>query len=189
MAPGAGGNLDSAFLVEMAEGLAVRGFPSLRFNFSYAENRKHVPDKAPVLEECYLAAARRGAELFPQGFFIGGKSMGGRISSQMAAHLAAEAPAIRGLVFFGYPLHAPGKQHQLRDAHLYELREPMLFIEGTRDAFAEPDLLKGVLKKIGDRATVRWIDGGDHSFKVRGRKPADVNREILDATADFMRAS
>jgi predicted alpha/beta-hydrolase family hydrolase len=185
LAPGAGGNLDSPFLVEISEGLAARDIASLRFNFPYTENRRRIPDPAPTLEACYQAVARRGAELFPHGLFIGGKSMGGRIASQMVAHL--EAPAIRGLIFLGYPLHPPGKQHQLRDQHLYDLRVPMLFIEGTHDAFAEPKLLQGVLDRLGDRARVHWIEGGDHSFKVRGRKPAEVHREILEVVAGFIR--
>jgi predicted alpha/beta-hydrolase family hydrolase len=104
----------------------------------------------------------------------------------MVAHL--ETPPVRGLIFLGYPLHAPGKQHQPRDQHLYDLRVPMLFVEGTRDAFADAKLLQGVLDRLGDRARVHWIEGGDHSFKVRGRKPAEVHREILDAVAGFVRS-
>jgi predicted alpha/beta-hydrolase family hydrolase len=188
LAHGAGGNLNSAFLVEMSEGLAARGLASLRFNFPYTENRRRIPDLAPTLEACYQAVARRGAQLFPGGLFLGGKSMGGRIASQMVAHLSNEVIPVRGLIFLGYPLHPPGKQDKLRDQHLYDLRVPMLFIEGTRDAFAEPKLLQGVLDRLGDRARVHWIDGGDHSFKVRGRKPAEVNQEILEAMASFMRS-
>jgi predicted alpha/beta-hydrolase family hydrolase len=188
LAHGAGGNLDTAFLVEMSEGLAARDIASLRFNFPYTENRRRIPDAAVTLEACYQAVARRGAELFPQGLFLGGKSMGGRIASQMVAHLGNDGPAVRGLIFLGYPLHAPGKQHQPRDQHLYDLRVPMLFIEGTRDAFAEASLLQGVLDRLGDRAQVHWIEGGDHSFKVRGRKAAEVHGEILDAIANFIRA-
>jgi predicted alpha/beta-hydrolase family hydrolase len=184
LAPGAGGNLDSPFLIDISEGLAARDIPSLRFNFPYTENRRRVPDPAATLEACYQAVARKGAELFPSGLFIGGKSMGGRISSQMVAHL--EAPALRGLIFLGYPLHAPGKQDKPRDQHLYDLRVPMLFVEGTHDAFAERALLQGVLDRLGDRARVHWIEGGDHSFKVRGRKASEVSAEILDVVAGFM---
>jgi predicted alpha/beta-hydrolase family hydrolase len=186
LAHGAGGNLDTAFLVEMSEGLAARDIASLRFNFPYMENRRRIPDPAVTLEACYQAVARRGAELFPQGLFLGGKSMGGRIASQMVAHVGSDVPPVRGLIFLGYPLHAPGKQHQLRDQHLYDLRVPMLFIEGTRDAFADRSLLQGVLDRLADRAKVHWIEGGDHSFKVRGRKPAEVHAEILDAIAGFV---
>jgi predicted alpha/beta-hydrolase family hydrolase len=188
LAPGAGGNLDSAFLLEMSEGLAARDISSLRFNFPYTENRRRMPDPGAALEACYQAVARRGAELFPGGLFLGGKSMGGRIASQMVAHLGDEAPPCRGLIFLGYPLHPPGRQHQLRDQHLYGLRIPMLFVEGTRDAFAEPGLLQGVLDSLGDNAHVHWIEGGDHSFKVRGRKQSEVLQEILDVIANFMRA-
>ncbi len=188
LAHGAGGNLHSAFLVEMSRGLAARGMASLRFNFPYTENRRRIPDPAATLEACYQAVVRRGAELFPGGLLLGGKSMGGRIASQMVAHLQDEAPLIRGLIFLGYPLHPPGKQHQLRDQHLYGLGVPMLFIEGTRDTFADQALLQGVLDRLGDRARVHWIEGGDHSFKVRGRQPAEVHQEILEAMANFMQA-
>jgi predicted alpha/beta-hydrolase family hydrolase len=186
LAPGAGGNLDSPFLVELAAGLAGEKVSTLRFNFSYTERRKGAPDPAPVLEECYRAVARRASELIPK-LFIGGKSMGGRIASQIAAQ-QKDLPPILGLVFLGYPLHAPGKQDKPRDKHLPDIRMPMLFVEGTRDAFADRPLLEAVLGRLGKRAEVHWIEGGDHSFKVSKRKPADVQREILDTVVAFLRS-
>lgn len=184
LAHGAGGNLDTAFLVEMSERLEARGISSLRFNFPYTENRRRVPDQAPVLEACYRAVAQQAAGLFPAGLYLGGKSMGGRMASHIVSQ--GDLPPVRGLVFLGYPLHPPGQQHKLRDKHLYTITTPMLFVEGTRDAFADRALLQGVLDRLGDRAKVHWIEGGDHSFKVPKREPAEVNQEILDAVVTFV---
>jgi predicted alpha/beta-hydrolase family hydrolase len=183
VAHGAGGNLESPFLVRLASGLAERQVSTLRFNFPYTERGRKLPDPAPALEECYRAMASKAAEVFPAGaaLLLGGKSMGGRIASQIASGL----PNVRGLVFLGYPLHAPGKQHQPRDKHLYGIRVPMLFVQGTRDAFADQALLRGVLERLGKAAQVHWIEGADHSFKVTGRKPAEVEQEILETVAAF----
>ncbi len=183
MAPGAGGNFQTPFLKQLAADLATRDFPTLRFNFPYTERKRSVPDPAPVLEECYRAVVLHAAKRFPK-MVIGGKSMGGRIASQMIAKTAA-LEAVRGLIFLGYPLHPPGKPEKLRDAHLYDIKLPMLFVEGTRDAFATPSLLNNVLSHL-PTAKVHWIEGGDHSFKVSGRKPADVQAEILSVVAEFL---
>jgi len=188
LAHGAGGNLESPFLAQLATGLASRSISTLRFNFPYTERGRKLPDPGPALEECYQAVARRAAEVFPPGarLFLGGKSMGGRIASQMVAQ-GKDLPEIHGLVFLGYPLHAPGKQHQPRDKHLYGIRIPMLFVQGTRDAFADRALLQSVLDKLGKTAQIHWIEGADHSYKVPGRKPAAVEQEILEAVGVFVR--
>jgi hypothetical protein len=119
-----------------------------------------------------VAAAHR-----PRAIVIGGKSMGGRVAS----YIAADTDGVRGLVFLGYPLHPPGKQDQLRDAHLYDTPLPMLFLSGTRDTFAERKLLEKVVHRIGDRATLAWTEGGDHSLKV-GRAAGSTT--TLEAAAD-----
>lgn len=185
LAHGAGGSLETSFLVEMSHGLAARGIASLRFNFPYSEQRRRVPDPPAVLEACYRAVALRVGEMFPGGVFLGGKSMGGRIASQIMAG-AEGLPPVRGLVFLGYPLHPPGKQDRLRDKHLYLIRVPMLFVQGTRDTFAGRPLLQGVLDRLGDAARVHWIEGANHSFKAPRRKPDDVNQEILETIGRFV---
>ena len=185
LAHGAGGNLHTPFLVDLSKGLAARSIGSLRFNFPYTEARRRVPDPPAKLEACYREIAHLAAQKFPAGLFLGGKSMGGRIASQIVAQ-GGDLPEIRGLILLGYPLHPPGRQDKLRDKHLYDIRVPMLFVEGTRDAFADRALLQGVLDRLGDRAETHWIEGGDHSFKVTGRKPPAIQQEILEVVADFI---
>jgi predicted alpha/beta-hydrolase family hydrolase len=111
----------------------------------------------------------------PRRIIIGGKSMGGRVAS----YIAADTPQVNGLVFLGYPLHPPGKQDQMRDAHLYDIKVPMLFLSGTRDTFAERPLLEKVVNRLGDRATLIWTEGGDHSLKV-GRKGGNTLEAAVD---------
>lgn len=188
LAHGAGGNMENPFLARVSSGLAAQSISTLRFNFPYSERGRSVPDRPPVLEDCWRAVARHAGGLFP-ALFLGGKSMGGRIASHVVSQMSEpghELPPVRGLVFLGYPLHAPGKKDKPRDAHLYSIRTPMLFVEGTRDAFADRALLQGVLDKLGKVAQVHWIEGADHSFKVSGRKPAAVEQEILEVVAAFM---
>jgi predicted alpha/beta-hydrolase family hydrolase len=131
-------------------------------------NRK-VPDPQPKLQARYRAVIHDVlAEHKPKRLIIGGKSMGGRVAS----YIAKDVPEVEGLVFLGYPLHPPGRQDQLRDEHLYDLKNPMLFISGTRDTFAERALLESVVAKIGKHAKLVWIEGGDHSLKT-GKKGTD----------------
>ena len=160
-------------MVDFARALSEFRLDVLTFNFLYTEQKRKVPDRGPVLEECYRAvieAARDHLESARRALFIGGKSMGGRIATQVAA-LDATLP-IAGLVLLGYPLHPPGQPHKLRDAHLLAVRRPMLFVQGTRDTFGTPDELAPILGRLAPRPDVHVVDGGDHSFKLSKKDPA-----------------
>ena len=170
LAHGAGGSMRNALLDGFAAGLAAAGVGCLRFNFLFSEAGRRGPDREPLLRTAWQAAFDRGLEL-GEPAWAGGKSMGGRIASMMAADGELDAT---GLVFVGYPLHAPGKPDRLRDAHLGRIRVPMLWLQGTADPFARWDLLEGVLDRIGERATLHRVQGGDHSFRVRGQARDDV---------------
>jgi hypothetical protein len=177
---GAGYNMNARFLVDIADALASRGIAVVRFNFPYTEAGRRAPDPQPRLEACFRAVASVVAEEIPK-LFLGGKSMGGRIAS----HIVADGFPARGLVFFGYPLHPPGKPDRLRDAHLKRISTPMLFLQGTRDNFATPELLQRTVISLRTARLVE-IEGGDHSFKVPGRAPDDVMTELIDAAAQFI---
>ena len=143
---------------------ANRGFLSIKFNFEYMEAKRRMPDAQPKLQSRYRSVIDEVATQYrPQRLIIGGKSMGGRVAS----YIAADITEVNGLVFLGYPLHPPGKPDQLRDQHLYGMNIPMLFVSGTKDTFAGRELLERVVRKIGDTATLVWIEGGDHSLKRR----------------------
>jgi hypothetical protein len=163
--------MHSPFIRYFHTELAKNGFITLRFNFPYMEARRKAPDRRDVLEESYrtIIQQARNNNPKPKRLFIGGKSMGGRIASQVAASDEIE---VDGLFFLGYPLHPPGKTDQLRDEHLYKIKRPMLFISGTRDSFARKDLLEKVVGKIGPNAQIHWIENGDHSFKTSDPKTA-----------------
>jgi predicted alpha/beta-hydrolase family hydrolase len=187
LAPGAGTTMESPFLVTIADRLAARGHTVMRFNFGYQERGSKRPDPKKALVATYRAAAdtlrARGCERL----VIGGKSMGGR----MATLLAAEGYACDGLVLLGYPLHPAGKPHELRDEHLPRVPAPMLFVQGTRDALCDLALLRPVLARVGPRATLLEIEGGDHSFEVRkkdGRTYEEVLDQIVTGVADFLAA-
>jgi predicted alpha/beta-hydrolase family hydrolase len=177
---GAGAGQNSPFMVRTAEGLAARGITTATFDFPYMTARKSVPDRPPVLEQAWREAiAQARSELGALPLFIGGKSMGGRISSQVASQ---GVEGVSGLVFLGYPLHPPGKHEQRRDAHLPAIKERMLFVQGTRDAFGTADEIRALLPKL-QHGTLHEISGGDHSFKVSGKgapKPDAVLSDILD---------
>src|SRR5689334_3003217 len=163
---GAGADQTSPFMVGFAEGLSARGVDVVTFNFLYTEQGRRAPDVNDKLEACYraaIAAARGLRRLKENRLFIGGKSLGGRIASQVAA---AGLDGLAGLVFLGYPLHPPGKPEQLRAAHLPQIQARMLFAQGTRDPFGSPAELRAVIKKLKLRATVYEVTGGDHSFTV-----------------------
>lgn len=181
LAHGAGGNMHAGGLPQLSDGLATAGVGVVRFNFPYAEARKRVPDRQPTLETCYRAVADAVRPL-ASALFLGGRSMGGRIAS----HLVEGGYRCRGLVFLSYPLHPPGQPQRLRDRHLYAIRIPMLFIQGTRDAFARPDLLSEVLGKLPS-ATLHSIEGADHRLKVPRRDADDVREEIVGAIAGWIR--
>jgi predicted alpha/beta-hydrolase family hydrolase len=142
-----------------------------------------VPDPQPKLQARYRAViADVVAKHQPKRLIIGGKSMGGRVAS----YVAGDIPEVNGLVFLGYPLHPPGEPDQMRDAHLYGLAKPMLFISGTKDTFAERPLLERVVGQIGERATLVWIEGGDHSLKT-SKKGTESLRTAADAIENWVR--
>lgn len=181
LAHGAGAGQSSPFMVKAATGLAERGLTTTTFDFAYMANGRSVPDRPAVLEARWrdaVAAARNEVGDLP--LFIGGKSMGGRIASHIAA---AGCERLAGLVFLGYPLHPPGAPEKRRDAHLPAIAEPMLFVQGSRDAFGTAEEIRALMPGL-QRAVLHEVAGGDHSFKVAGRgapKPDAVLAEILDA--------
>jgi predicted alpha/beta-hydrolase family hydrolase len=191
LAHGAGGGQHSPFMVEAVRALAARGIAAATFDFPYMAARRSLPDKGPVLEAHWRLAideARRHAAFDGLPLFIGGKSMGGRIASQVAAQ---HVDGIAGLVYLGYPLHPPGKPDQRRDRHLPDIVEPMLFVQGASDPFGTADEIRALLPRLNPRATLFDVEDGDHSFKVRvkvtGKKPDAVLVEIFDAVAAFVR--
>ena len=185
---GAGANQTSPFMRLYASGLADRGFDAMTFNFVYSERGRGAPDPKAKLESCYLAvidAAKAHKKLRGNRLVIGGKSMGGRIASQVAA---SQAKDVAGLVFLGYPLHPPGRFDKMRDAHLKDIKAPMLFIQGTRDAFGTPDELRVIIKRDNLPATIYVIEGGDHSFKVPKSMGSqdEIHAAIMDEIARFL---
>ena len=179
---GAGADQLSGFMRMVAAGLAARGLDAMTFNFLYKEKGKSVPDPKAKLELCYRAvidAAIKHKKLKGNKLVIGGKSMGGRIASQVAA---AEGERVAGLVFLGYPLHPPGRPDKMRDEHLPEVKAPMLFCQGSRDAFGTEDEIKAIIRKHRLPATLYSIASGDHSFKVpKSVKPQQpVHEEVMD---------
>jgi len=180
---GAGANQLSSFMRLFAAGLAGRGVDTMTFNFPYSERGRGAPDHKTRLEFCYNAvieAARAHRKLKGNRLVIGGKSMGGRIASQVAAVGAGD---LAGLVFLGYPLHPPGQPEKLRKAHLKDIHAPMLFMQGSRDALGTADEIRAVISELNLRATLYEIAGGDHSFKVL--KSAGVSQEqVYEAAMD-----
>jgi predicted alpha/beta-hydrolase family hydrolase len=184
---GAGANQHSAFMIDFASALSDLDIDIVTFNFLYTEQKRKVPDRAPVLEACYrgvIDAVHAHLESARHRLFVGGKSMGGRIATQVAASDAALP--IAGLVLLGYPLHPPGQPQKLRDAHLPSVRRPMLFVQGSRDAFGTPDELAPILARVSPRPTMHVVDGGDHSFKLGKKDPtrqaaiyADIQSKIV----------
>ncbi len=191
LAHGAGSPQRHPFMVAFAHALSERGLDVLTFNFLYTEQRRKVPDRMPQLTACYRAAidvARAEIASARERLFIGGKSMGGRAATHVAAEDAALTLA--GIVLLGYPLHPPGRPDQLRDAHLPNVGRPMLFVQGTRDTFGTPSELKPVLASLSPLPTLHHVEGGDHSFKIAGRdaktrQPA-VYAEIQDAIVEWI---
>jgi uncharacterized protein len=185
---GAGGDRRTPLLVRLAEALAASGRGAVLYNFPYTDRGGRRPDPPDVLELTAGAVAEAALAAFSaERVVTGGKSMGGRIASQAAA-AGARAD---GLVFLGYPLHPPGKPDQPRDRHLPEVRAPMLFVQGTRDAFARWDLLTALLERLGPAATLHEVAEGDHSFAVpkrTGRSANDVEREVQGAVMAWLDA-
>lgn len=188
LAHGAGGNLEDPLLAAVAEGLADQGLPSLRFNFPYRQEGRRLPDRTETLEACYHAVVAQARRLFQRpepALVLGGKSLGGRMASHLAANPTSGSP-VAGLVFLAYPLHPPGRPDKLRDRHLFNIRAPMLFVSGTRDAFAHRELLEPLLERLRPLATPHWMEGADHSFRVPRRRRAEVYQEVLGAVASWL---
>jgi len=173
LAHGAGAPQQSAFMVGFARGLADRGVDVLTFNFLYMEQRRRVPDRTDKLEACYRAAIAAAREhLASNGVFIGGKSMGGRIATHLAAADDAETLGIAGVVLLGYPLHPPGRPDQLRAAHLQNIRVPMLIVQGERDPFGTPAELQPIVDTMSAHVTLHLVEKGDHSLAPSRRAEA-----------------
>src|SRR6266571_8999152 len=187
---GAGADQMSGFMRMVASGFAARGLDAMTFNFLYKEKRKSVPDPKAKLEDCYSAvidAAIANKKLKGNKLVIGGKSMGGRIASQVAA---TNPDGIDGLVFLGYPLHPPGRPDKMRDEHLPMIKAPMLFVQGSRDAFGTEDEIRTIIKKHRLRAELYVVESGDHSFKVpKSIAPQQkVYEDVMDEVARWCRA-
>jgi predicted alpha/beta-hydrolase family hydrolase len=191
LAHGAGAGMAHKSMASLATGLAERDIATLRYQFLYMERGSKRPDQPPTAHKVVRAAvadaARRAGGLT---LFAGGRSFGGRMTSQ--AQALARLPGIHGLVFFAFPLHPAGKPSDERARHLAGIDVPMLFVQGTHDALASLDLLRPVVVGLGSRATLALIDGADHSFHVparSGRRDAEVLAEVLDCAAAWMSAS
>jgi predicted alpha/beta-hydrolase family hydrolase len=190
LAHGAGAGMRHAFLEEMSERLAAARIATFRYEFPYMMQGRRRPDAPRLLQQTVRAAvetARSKAPGLP--LIAGGKSMGGRMTSLAASR--EPLPGVRGLVFLGFPLHAPGRVGRERADHLFSVDVPMLFLQGTRDSLADLDEITAVCKRLGKGATLHVVDGGDHSFKVlkrSGRDPADVMEEITRAVSSWVNA-
>lgn len=187
-AHGAGAGMAHKSMTAIAEGLAERGIATLRYNFLYMERGSKRPDAPALAHQAVRAAVAKVTELAPSlPLFAGGKSFGGRMTSQ--AQAIAPLPNVRGLVFFAFPLHPAGKPSDERAKHLRDVAIPMLFLQGTNDALANLDLLEPAVKRLGERATLALFEHADHSFHVparSGRKDAEVLAEILNTTATWI---
>jgi uncharacterized protein len=187
---GAGADQTSGFMVAFATALAERGIDIVTFNFLYSERGRRIPDPNGRLESCWRAvieAVRSRMTSHRDALWIGGKSMGGRIASQVAA---GDVGDLAGLVFLGYPLHPPGKPDRLRAAHLRDVKAPMLFVQGSRDPFGTPAELQPIVTQLEPGADLFVVEGGDHSFKVpksAGVKQQDVYRAMQDRIETWLR--
>lgn len=189
LAHGAGAGMRHPFMAALAQELASVGMATLRYQFPYMEERKGRPNSPEVAAATVSAAVKTAAAAFPGlPVLAGGKSFGGRMSSTAAAEgMLAEA---HGLVFFGFPLHPPKRPGTKRAEHLRKVRQPMLFLQGTRDELADLGLLRPIREELGARATLQVIEGADHSFhllKKSGKTDAEVLRELAETTAAWAR--
>lgn len=187
VAHGAGAGMEHPFLSGFTRALNGLGVATLRFNFPYREAGKKFPDRPPAAVAAWRAAMDAAASRSGgRPLWAAGKSFGGR----MASVAVAEGMPAAGLVYLGYPLHPPAKPEKLRDEHLYGLTLPMLFLQGTRDTFATPELLEAVAARIGPPATVHWCEGGDHSFAVAGvkRSADETGASLAPIVAEFIKA-
>jgi hypothetical protein len=182
IAHGAANDMNNSLIVAVAEGLSSAGYTTLRFNFPYKEKGKKSPDAEPTLIRTWQGAVTHllNNERYPVDRVVAaGKSMGGRIASQM---VAADQMSVKALIFLGYPLHAPGRTDKLRDFHLYEITKPMLFFAGTRDPLCNMENLQEVLQRLPGQCDLEIVEGGDHSFKLpksSSRSADSVHRQIV----------
>jgi len=187
LAHGAGAGMRHPFLGRISDALAERGVATLRYQFPYMERKARRPDPPGVATATVRAAVALAHRLAPElPLIAGGKSFGGRMTS--TAQGSEPLPEVRGLVFLGFPLHPPGKPAVTRGEHLDAVRVPMLFLQGDRDEFAEPILLRQVLRKLGPRATLHLVSGGDHSFgvpKKSGRSADEVFAELATTIVEW----
>jgi uncharacterized protein len=185
-AHGAGGRLNDKSMLALADQLESRKIDVVRFNFLYREKGSGRPDQMPRLQKCFEAVvARVRDELNPRVLIIGGRSMGGRAASMMAA----DDFDCDALLLFAYPLHAPGQLDKLRDAHLSSIKVPVLCFNGTRDTFCTRDLMEKAIEKVNTKWDMHWIDGADHSFHVpksSGRNDSEVLDEVGAETAEWL---
>ena len=186
-AHGAGAGMRHRFMESVTDRLATRALATFRYQFPYMEAGRKGPNPAPVLAKTVRSAVAEAARLAPDlPIVAGGKSMGGRMTSTAAASEAL--PGVRGLAFFGFPLHAPGRESSERGAHLADVSLPMLFLQGTRDKLADLDLLEPLLATVTPRPTLSVVEGADHSFHVlkrSGRTDDEVLDEICGTFADW----
>jgi uncharacterized protein len=188
MAHGAGAGMAHPFMAGVADGLGERGIATLRFQFPYMERRSKRPDTPKLAQAAVRAAAAEASRRVPKlPLFAGGKSFGGRMTSQ--AQAVSPLPGVHGLAFLGFPLHPAGRPSDERGTHLFAVQIPMLFLQGTRDQLADLRLLQAVTERLGTRATLRLFEDADHSFHVparTGRKDAEIMAELLDALTDWI---
>jgi predicted alpha/beta-hydrolase family hydrolase len=187
LAHGAGAGMTHPFMENLCAELAADGIATFRYQFPYMEQRRRVPDSPAVLTATVVAAVSTAKEAAPDlPLLAGGKSMGGRMTSQAAAQHSLDE--VRGLVFFGFPLHPPDRPGTKRADHLAKVTLPMLFLQGTRDTFADLKLLRPICAKLGSQATLHIIESADHSFHVlksSKRNDAEVLRELAETTASW----
>ena len=190
LAHGAGAGMTHPFMASAARGLAERGVATLRYQFPYMERRAKRPDPPAVAQAAVRAAVTEAARLLPgMPLFAGGKSFGGRMTSQ--AQGESPLPGVLGLAFLGFPLHPPGKPTDERGRHLHDVAIPMLFLQGSRDEFADMALLAPLVERLGARALLKVLADADHSFHVparSGRKDSEVREELLGALAGWIAA-
>jgi predicted alpha/beta-hydrolase family hydrolase len=188
LAHGAGAGMAHPFMAEMANGLVGRRIATLRYQFPYMEQGAKRPDGAKLAQATVRAAVIEASRLLPGlPMVAGGKSFGGRMTSQAQAEIPL--PGVRGLVFLGFPLHPPGRPSDERAEHLFEVEIPMLFLQGNRDALADTHLMQQLVERLGPPATLKLFEDADHSFHAparTGRKDADIKSEMLDAFSGWL---
>lgn len=188
LAHGAGAGMDHIFMEKISGYLYDAGIGTLRYNFPYTEKKKKSPDSTPILIKTVRSAVKAAKKYTGDNpLFAGGKSMGGRMTSMAASKEPLED--VRGIIFFGFPLHAPAKPSNERAEHLFNVNYPMLFLQGTRDKLADLNLLKPIINKLSSKTALHIIEGADHSFhmpKSLGRGEEEVFKELVNETVEWM---